>query len=146
MYDPITNKHERLALYLEAQFDGGGTMFCNRGAETVNQGGNLVKWFFSDVVAGNTTKFLVFFGELYKRASYFGMVDIGVGLTGLENSIEFEIRNNLFLKTYYYEKSSYKRTKRVSAMLLEENPKQVASDLLMNLISAISQGKYNPFS
>lgn len=146
IYDPRADDYERLALYLEANFDGSGNMFCNRAAETSKRGNEEYKCFLSTVVAGNTTKFLAFFGELYKRASYFGMVDIGVGLTGLENSFECDIKNNLFGRFNRYTKSNYQRTKRVSAMLLEDNPKQVASDLLMRLIDAVSQGKYNPFA
>lgn len=145
MHEPRPDSRERLALFLEANFDGSGSMFCNRAAETANIGGTEEKWFFSDIVAGNTTKFLALFGEIYKRASYFGMVNIGVGLTGLENSIEDRLRNNYFGENHRYIKSDYRRTNRVSAMLLEENPMQVASDLLMRLINGISQGKYNPF-
>lgn len=144
MYEPL-NGFIDSALYLEVNFDGSGTMFCNRAAESVNQESKDLKWFFSDAVAGNTTKFLALFGEIYKRASYFGMVDIGVGLTGLENSFEYNTRNNYFGRNSLYTKPNYQRTKRVSAMLLEDNPKQVASDLLMRLIDAVSQGKYNPF-
>lgn len=144
--DPRSDDHERLALFLEVNFDGGGSVFSNRAAETVKGRDNEDKWFFSDIVAGTTTKFLAFFGELYKRASYFGMVDIGVGLTGLEGSIEQVIRSSIFGKKGRYEKSDYRRTKRVPAMLLEEDPGQVAADLLMPLITAVSQGKYNPFS
>ena len=73
------------------------------------------------------------------------MVDIGVGLTGLKNRFPFEMQNYFGAKNYPYDKSDFRRFKRVSAMLLKENPKQVASDLLMPLISAVSQGRYNPF-
>lgn len=146
MCEPSADNSEKFALYLEANFDGSGTMFCNRAAETMNQENERVKWFFSDIAAGNLAKFLALFGELYKKASYLGMVDIGVGLTGLENSFEYNTRNNFFGGNHRYGKPNYKRTTRVSAMFLEENPIQVASDLLMRLIDAVSQGKYNPFN
>lgn len=148
IYEPRADYSEKYALYLEVNFDGSGNMFCNRAADPSNQENfNVkVKWFYSDIVAGNTTKFLTFFGELYKRASYFGMVDIGIGLTGLEGSVDHAASFNISVGAHHYDKSDYRRTKRVSAMLLEENPKQVASDLLTPLISAVSHEKYNPFS
>lgn len=143
--EPTADNYEKFALFIETNFDGSGSLFCNRAAETFTRGDIETKTFFSDIVAGNTIKFLAFFGELYKKASYFGMVDIGVGLTGLENSIEDNIRNNFFGGNHYYTKSTYERTKRVSAILLAEKPKEVASDLLLRLIDGITQGKYNPF-
>ncbi len=145
MWETLAGNYDMHTLHLEANFDGSGNLFCSRAAEAAKEGNNEVKWFFADIVAGSTVKFLALFGELYKRASYLGMVDIGVGLTGLENSVDIEIRNYVFANTYHYDKPNYRRTKRVSAMLLEENPKQVASDLLMPLINAISQGRVNPF-
>jgi hypothetical protein len=144
MYEPSAINDSEYTLYLEVNFDGSGSVFCSRAAETIKNPTGEVKWFLSDVVAGTTTKFLALFGEFYKRASYFGMVDIGVGLPGLENSIEYEIRN-IMGKSYHYDKPNYLRTKRVSAMLLEESPEQVAADLVMPLINAVSQGRYNPF-
>lgn len=146
MCEPTADNFERLALYLEANFDGSGSMFCNRAAETFTRGDIENKYFFSDIVAGNTIKFLAFFGKIYKKASYLGVVDIGVGLTGLENSIEDNVRNNIFGGNHRYTKSTYQRTKRVSAMLLDEKPKEVASELLLRLIDGVSQGKYNPFT
>jgi hypothetical protein len=74
-----------------------------------------------------------------------GMVDIGVGLTGLQGSIEYNVGNMVLRTVPVYEKSDYRRTVRVSTVILRENPKKVASDLLMRLISAVSHDKYNPF-
>lgn len=145
MYEPSAINYAEYALYLEVNLDGSGSVFCNRAAETVSKPTGEVKWFLSDVVAGITMKSLALFSEFYKRASYFGMVDIGVGVTGLVGSSEFNTRNNIMGKSYHYDKSDYRRAKRVSAMLLEENPEQVATDLLMPLINAVSQGRYNPF-
>jgi len=144
--DPSVDKYERHTLYLEVNFDGSGSVFCSRAAETVKERDNEVKWFFSDIVAGTTIKFLALFSELYKKASYFGMVDIGVGLTRLEGSFEFVIRDSILGRKVRYEKSDYRRTKRASVMQLEENPKQIAADLLLPLINAVSQNKYNPFT
>ncbi len=144
MSERLEKNHETYSLFLQVNFDGRGNLFCSRAAETLNIGNTETKWFFSDIVAGNTVKFLRFFGELYEKTSYFGMVDIGVGLKGLENSIDFGMRN-YFSNYRYFENDDYYRTKRTSASTLKEDSKQIASDLVLPLISAMTQGKYNPF-
>lgn len=146
MSERSESNYKKDSLFLEVNFDGSGNLFCSRAAETTNESETDTKWFISDIVAGNTINFLEFFGAFYEKASYFGMVDIAVGLTGLKNSIDSRFHNNISLSTHrYFKNDVYSRTKRVSAMLLRENPKEVASDLVLPLISAMSQGRYNPF-
>lgn len=132
-------------LFIQVNFDGSADLFCGRAAETTNRNEQLVKLFFSSIVAGNTIRFLSLLGGVYDDASYFGMVDIGVGLSGLERCVAYGVRWGFSSDIHYYDDSNYRKTTRVSALLLRENSKQVASDLLMPLIDAISQGRDNPF-
>lgn len=133
-------------LYIQINFDGSANLFCGRAAETTKRGGWDVKRFFPAIVAGNATKFLTLLGNIYNEASYLGMVDVAVGLEGLEGSVASGVDEDFRSEAHIYDASTYRQAKRVSAMLLRENPKQVAADLLMPLIDAVSQGKAKPFS
>lgn len=130
-------------LNVQVNLDGSGHLFCGRAGEN-QRDGDPPKWFFSGIVVGNTTKFLALLGELYDKASYFGAVDIGVAVTGLLGCVPYETRNR-FDSLPRYDGLEYRKTARSPAALLKENPKQVAGQLLMPLVDAISQGTDDPF-
>lgn len=134
-------------LYIQVNFDGGANLFCGRAGDMQRKphSNEEAKTFYPSIVAGNTTKFLALLGNIYNQSSYFGMVDVAVGLSGLKNSIAYRANWNFANEIPHYEESDYRQSKRVSAMLLKENPKEVAASLLMPLITAISQGRLNPF-
>jgi hypothetical protein len=128
-------------LRLQINLDGSASLFCGRAAE---QRGDTPKWFFSGTVAGNTVKLLFMLGCLYEKSSYFGMVDIGGAVTGLNGCVPYETQAR-FHSLPRFEGSDYRKAIRVSALVLLNNPRQVAADLLMPLFEAISQGTDNPF-
>ncbi|HKB68721.1 MAG TPA: ATP-binding protein [Pyrinomonadaceae bacterium] len=130
-------------IHLQVNLDGSAYLFCGRAGEN-QRDGHPPKWFFSGIVAGNTTKLLALLGELYDRSSYFGMVDFAVAVTGLDGCVPYETRDR-FHSLPRFEGSEYKKAIRASALTLLSNPKQVASDLLMPLIESISQSTDNPF-
>ena len=61
-------------LDLRVDLDGGAYLFCGRAADS--EGGQ--KYFLGSVVEGNTTRLLAMVSRLYERASYYGLVDIGI--------------------------------------------------------------------
>jgi hypothetical protein len=128
-------------LNLQIDFDGTGHLFCGRAAE--QEAGALL--FFPSLVAGNTTRFLALLGELFNRANFMGMVDLGVALTGLRGSVPHERNIRISLSFAPYDRDDYKRTDRVSAIMLKDNPHEVARNLLMRLFTAMSQGQIDPF-
>ncbi len=140
--DPRRDAH---TLNVQINLDGSGYLFCGRAAETDNRQAYPIKWFYSLVVAANTTRLLALLGDLYERAGYLGMVDIAVGLTGLERSCPYESAKEFDWFPRYVE-SSYRKTLRVAARALKDDPKRSAAELLMPLINAISQGKDDPFN
>lgn len=132
------------ALNLQVNLDGSASLFCGRAAERSHQD-NSIKYFFSSIVAGNTIKFLSLLGRLYDKASYFGAVDIGLAIIGLEDCYDYESRNH-FYNEYRFDRADYKKSIRRSAMLLMENAYKPSESLLMPIIEAISQGRgRNPF-
>jgi hypothetical protein len=128
-------------LNLQIDSDGKGHLFCGRAAE--NEDGKLL--FFPRLVAGNTTRFLTLLGELYKRANYGGMVDIGLGLTGIKNTVLRSPNPIIAARITPYDQNKYTRTTRVSAINLKDMPQTVAKTLLMPIFGAMSQGKLDPF-
>lgn len=126
-------------LQVKICFDGSGNMFWGRAAEHYD-----AKEFFADIVAGNTTKFLALLGEMYRRANYFGMVDVGVALTSLKNCVPHESRSRFDWRPRY-QGGTYRKTKRISAAILSYNPDDPAAELLMPLINAIFEETYDPF-
>lgn len=140
--DKRPNSH---TLNIKINFDGSGELFCGRAGETAqNRREEIGKVFISEIVAGNTVKFLALFGELYKLSSYFGTTNIGVGLTGLEGSTPYSTNWYYTHNNQTYDKSEYIKTLKLSAFTLIENPLEAASDLLSPIIEAISQGRINP--
>jgi hypothetical protein len=132
-------------LELRVRFDGGGSLFCGRAAEIDEYTGVSSKLFFSSIVAGNTTKFIYLLGELYRRASYFGNVEIGVALTGLIGCVPYEGRMMYRQPHHYQGPSQFLKTSSVSADSLFEEPTKVAAPLLMPIIDAIYQESHDPF-
>ncbi len=126
------------ALNLQIDLDGSAHLFCGRAAE--RQGERFE--FFPFIVAGNTTKFIALLGEIYTRANYIGMVDIGVAITGIKGS-SFIGGSGRPLSPY--DRDEYRRTERISALILKDDPYGPAKKLLMPLFNAISQGYLNPF-
>ena len=124
-------------LTLQVDRDGGCHLFCGRAAEQEGKQGFL---FFPTVVAGNTTRFLAFLGRLYQNTNYLGMVDLGLAITGLKGTVPYNMH---FPKPYG--RNEYRRTVRLPAHSLNDNPATEARNLLMPLFQAMSQGSIDPF-
>ena len=137
-----SRRPDAYTLHLQINLDGSARLFCGRAADATGSRGG--KEFISTIVAGNTTRLLALLGDLYEKASYFGMVDVAVAVTGLNGSVLHRPRNP-FSDLPRYEGRDYRRSSRSSAELLKKSPKQVAAALLMPLMDAISQGTENPF-
>jgi Putative DNA-binding domain len=133
---------EDMGVHFQFNLDGSAYLFNGRAAEVHREG--EPKLFFSSIVAGSTTKFLAVLGELYERANYLGRVEIGIAVTGLQECAPDGARN-AFRTLPKFTRPDYRRTVRSSAVILKENPKSVASQLVMPLVEAISQGTDDPF-
>jgi hypothetical protein len=126
-------------LNLQIDFDGSGHLFCGRAADR-NEDTLL---FFPSLVAGNTKRFLVLFGMIYEKTQYVGLVDVGLALTGLLTSVPHVTRS--LSRFTPYDRDEYRRTKRISAQMLQNDSTNVTKQLLMPLIDAMSQGQIDPF-
>jgi hypothetical protein len=133
---------EDMGVHFQFNLDGSAYFFSGRAAEVDRKG--ETKFFFSSIVAGSTTKFLAVLGELYDRANHFGMIDIGLAVTGLRDCVPHLPRDS-FRPLPKFARSEYRRTSRANAIMLKEDPRRVAAQLVMPLIDAMSQGTDDPF-
>jgi hypothetical protein len=132
-------------LDLQVNFDGTSYLFAGRVGDQLNSDGRLV--FFPPTAAGLTTRFLALLGLLYDKARYFGSVDVGVAIVGIQGRVSYS-GNNVILRhvTSPYDRDEYRRTTRSSALELKDGPRGVAKALLMPLFDAMSQGRVDPFN
>jgi hypothetical protein len=130
-------------LNLQVDFDGTCHLFCGGAAQ---RGAGDVKSFNQMLIAGNTTRFLALLGKLYDKASYIGMVDVGMALTGLKDSqLTWSTDAPGFRPFMPYDRDEYRRTRRVSAITLKDDPVDVARELVMRFFNALAQGQSDPF-
>lgn len=132
-------------LQLEVGVDGSGHLFCGWIGRTIQK--NEAKVFYPEFAASNLTRFIAFFGQLYKYAAYFGQVNIGVAFTGLEGCKGLAEHTHHLRFAYQYTDETYKNIQSFSAEFLAEKPKDVSAKLIMPFIKTLYQDtKFNPFA
>lgn len=129
-------------LDFEIGLDGHGHLFCGRAAE--EHDGRLL--IFENIVAGLTARFLAVLGGLYAAGGYFGPVDVGLVVTGLKGGISYVLSQRIGVNPRPFDKDRYRRTERLSATTLMNDPRGAASKLVLPLARAITRESYDPFS
>jgi hypothetical protein len=128
-------------LEVEVGLDGHGHLFCGRAAEEYN--GRLL--IFENIVAGLTVRFLAVLGGLYAAGGYVGLVDVGLAVTRLKGGISYVLSQRLGVRPSPFDKDEYRRTERLSALMLRTDPSGAARKLVMPLARAITRESYDPF-
>lgn len=121
--------------------DGTAHLFGGRAGFSMDDG-RLV--FAERYVAGNITRFLAVLGSLYERAGYFGPVDVGVAVTGLQDAVSSAARWDSWPSPY--PRPEYRRTRRLTAVELERAPRRASIELVGRLIEATAGVHYDPFA
>jgi hypothetical protein len=129
-------------LSVQVDLNGGGHLFCGRAAEVYN--GRLLV--FEDIVAGLTARFLTVMGSIFAAGSYWGPVDVGLGITGLKGGISYILNQRLGVCPRPFDKEEYRRTEQFSASTLQGEPRAAARSLVLPLTRAITRESYDPFS
>lgn len=129
-------------LNLDVDLNGMIHLFCGRVAERVeNQ-----FLFFPEAPSGLVIRFLSFLGMLYEKAGYFGMVDLGLAITGIRGCIPHMPNNFRFNRIAVpYPIDTYRKTSRVSALVFKEDAIQLAKEMIMPLVSAVTLNYSDPF-
>jgi len=133
-------KYIQYTAKLELDFDGTGHFFCGRVVDTIDQSGLRV--LFETILAGNLASFFAAMGALYEAADYTGSVDVGVALTGIEGAAPFGLHqwgDNKFSGPVP------RRTLRVSAAELRDNPKGITLSLIRRLLDVTRGTAWTPF-
>jgi hypothetical protein len=130
-------------LDFEIRLDGGGHLFCGRAAERLQSGRFVI---FENIVAGLTARFLAVLGGLYAASDYLGPVDVGLAVTGLKGGISYELSQRIGISPRPFDRDQYRRTERLSAPTLNDNPRSAASKLVLPLARATTRESYDPYS
>lgn len=128
-------------LILRLKYDGSASLFSGRVAATSSEGEFLL---ISTAIAGLTLRFLNVVSSLYERANYPGTVVIGVGVTGIQGAQPITGRH--LRGGYLYESEDYRRTTRISSLILQESQLEIARRLLERFFETLFQGLYDPFT
>jgi hypothetical protein len=129
-------------LELEVGLDGSGRIFCGRAAHRHREQPLI----FEPLMAGLTAKFLAVMGSLYDAGAYLGPVDVGVAVTGLKGSVSYVLDRDPWADPRPYIKDRYRRTERLLASQLVDDPRAAARKLVLPLLRAISRESYDPFA
>lgn len=129
-------------LNLDVDLNGMVHLFCGRVAERVeNQ-----FLFFPEAPSGLVIRFLSFLGMLYEKAGYFGMVDLGLAISGIRGCIPHMPNNFRFNRIAVpYPIDTYRKTSRVSVLVFKEGAIQLAKEMIMPLVSAVTLNYSDPF-
>jgi hypothetical protein len=100
-----------------------------------------------ELIAGLTTRLVYLLGELYDRADYIGPVDIALAVTGIYGARALGARNVYGSQSSFppYDRPEYRKARRVSALTLKNDARSMAQYLVMPLVRATTQGRYDPF-
>ena len=119
---------------IDVDIDGGGRLFCGRATDVSISDPTSSPRIIEVVIAGNVEAFFTAMDMLYKAASYYGGIDVGIALTGIQGA-KSERRERGFNSGVVYPVATYARTNRVSAGQLSEAP-ALAQELLHHFFDA----------
>ena len=128
-------------LNIKIDFNGHCHLFCGRAGDSQNN----QKVIFTDIVAGLTIRFVSLAANLYELSGYTGMVDLGIALTGLKESVVYTQDWRLESSRMPYDQDNFKRTGRFSNQIILANLQQTSEYLTNPFVNAISQGYINPY-
>lgn len=130
-------------LDMAVQLDGTVTVFCNTFSNVYDKRFRV----FEAVIAAVTERSLVFFGSLYREASYAGTIDLAFALTGTKGAMSATLLHNRMLQysARPVEVSEYRRDSRVTAAELQENVRGVAEGLVMPFVNALTVDRFKSF-
>jgi hypothetical protein len=139
-YDDETRQPRNLnsALTYAVDDNGTGHLFCARAGE--RRGADLLV--FESLIVGLTTRLLFLLGLVYQEANYFGAVDVGVAILGLQGAVSSSATR--MMNPTRYDRDEYRRTGRFTTSELLDDPLQVARSLTERLYRTISGGTYDP--
>jgi hypothetical protein len=123
---------------IETDFDGTGHFFCGRVADTGAPGFVL----FETILAGNLASFFAAMGTLYEAAGYVGHVDVGAAVLGIDGASPYGLHH---WGDNQFSGPPPRRTSRVSAAELRDDPTGVTLLLIRRLLDVTRGPSWTPF-
>jgi hypothetical protein len=138
--------HARRVIRMTIGHDGEVRLFAcagaRPGAEVAGPGEGPVN-VFDELTAGNLTSFFSAAGAFYRRAGYYGHVDIGVAVTGIRGAVaHFLHQQGRYERAY--PAADFRSTERVVAADLAERPRDAAFELLRRFFDGLAGVGYEP--
>jgi hypothetical protein len=99
-------------------FDGRGQVYFGRATDYRGEGERVV---FEVGIAGTLESFFSLMSALYERADYFGQVDVGVAVTGLQGAISLAAGSSLLGHPEPYAADRVVRTTQLPALKLSDS-------------------------
>jgi hypothetical protein len=145
--DYESNNVERIpasTLDLNIDYNGFCHLIYGRAGERISENGPIT--IFAENIASLTYRFIASISALYDLAGHIGLVDLGLAITGIKESIVFTQNWLLQSRLSPFYQDFYKKTGCFSNLLILDNPESIAEYLVLPFINAISQNQINPFS
>jgi hypothetical protein len=133
----------RHAVSADVDTAGNAYPFYGAAAEVINRNGRSVFTLFERGIALTLAQFLGLAGGLCGRGFY-GPVDIGMAVTGIEGSISAHSQGDFRFQGSPYGEPSARRTKRCGSRDFHADPQSIARELLSRLFSASAGYDFDP--
>jgi hypothetical protein len=117
-------------------------LFCGRAADRYLQDELLI---FPEIIAGLTLRFIALIVQLFEKAHYIGMLDLGITITGLKGGVVYTNDARLQYTRSHYDLDTYRKSSRFSVLQTLDDPISTSKYLVMPLINAISDGWIHPY-
>ena len=146
-------KGDKPTAYLMAvdlNIDGRGVLFAGASAVTGPIGGAEGMVVFEQAIASNFAAFLAIMASLFKAAGYYGPVDIGLYLAGIDGAVSAARLSNGDVMFHddlpRFSANTYSRTLRLAAAAELDDPEQVTRSVLRRFVEATTQlSNHDPF-
>ena len=133
LHDGLHRREEAIpdeVVYARLDRDGTMRFFCGRVGDRNSSGYRLI---FEGSIAGNTSVAFAIAGLVYERAGFVGEVDVGIAVTNLAGAISERVHRDGVWAGDGFGNEDYRRTGRILAGRLATDPRQVVSELCLQL-------------
>jgi transcription antitermination factor NusG len=138
----IEREMRQLYKKLELRGDGEVWFFHARAGERLHVGQRVR--FDEGIHAEIVTRICALAGGMFDRSSFYGQVRATILVTGLKDAVGVALADGL-PNTHLFPEDEYTRSLQLSSIQLVENPKSVAAELIMPLVNALAQSRFDPF-
>lgn len=131
---------------LSADDDGLIHLFAGRIGDRADGTSTGRLFVYDEFLVAYGARFARFLGLLYERCRYLGPVNAGIRLIGLLRAVKYRPRQLFFDGEWRYQEPEYRRTTRLPASQLMNDPKALGRDLISPFLQTLTQGQFDPYA